>query len=135
MFGLKVKVFDKLETDMFPGGYHYHQHWDTMRSIIKGESNAYLIHMSWTENKVNKLLFLRQMGLWYVKDQCIDSSNSDVTSLVDGGVVSEASLIEPCCSVEPLFSCHFKDKPSIKPCPDAELIDPKRNRDFWGSMS
>lgn len=128
MFGLKVKVFDKFETDMFPGGFHYHQDWGTMRSIINGESNAYLIHMSWTENKVNKLLFLRQMGNWYVKDQCIDS---DMTKLVDGGVTSEGGLIDHCCSIEPLFSCHFKDKPSIKPCHDAPLIDKKKNRDFW----
>ena len=55
MFGLKVKVFDKIETDMFPGGFHYHQDWDTIHKIIDGTSNAYLLHMSWTENKVNKL--------------------------------------------------------------------------------
>ena len=61
MFGTKVKVFDKLETDMFPGGYHYHQHWDTIRDIVDGKSNAYLLHMSWTENKDNKLKFFRQM--------------------------------------------------------------------------
>lgn len=124
LFGLKVKVFDKFETDMFPGGFHYHQDWDTMRSIISGESNAYLIHMSWTENKVNKLLFMRQMGDWYVNDQCI----GDVSTLVKGG---DGSLIEECCSVEPLFSCHFKDKPSIRPCPDAPLIDPKKRKSFW----
>lgn len=132
MFGLKVKVFDKFETDMFPGGFHYHQHWDTMRSIVNGESNAYLIHMSWTENKVNKLLFLRQMGDWYVEDQCIEN---DVTKLVDGGIVSDGSLIGQCCSVEPLFSCHFKDKPSIRPCPDAPLIDKKKNKNFWAEIS
>ena len=61
MFGTKVKVFDKHETDMFPGGYHYHQHWDTIRDIVNGKSNAYLLHMSWTENKDNKLKFFRQM--------------------------------------------------------------------------
>ena len=129
MFGLKVKVFDKFETDMFPGGFHFHQNWDTMRAIIEGKSNAYILHMSWTENKVNKLLFLRQMGDWYVNDQCVDS---DVTKLVNGGIVSDGSLVDQCCSVEPLFSCHFRDKPSIKPCPDAPQIDPKKDRNFWG---
>jgi hypothetical protein len=128
MFGLNVKVFDKVETDMFPGGFHYHQDWDTMRSIINGTSNAYLMHMSWTENKVNKLLFLRQMGDWYVNDQCI---NVEMEALKD--IMKDGSLIEPCCSAEPLFSCHFRDKPSIKPCPDdTPLIDPKKKRNFWG---
>ena len=127
LFGLKVKVFDKRQTDMFPGGYHYHQDWDTLRAIIKGESNAYILHMSWTENKVNKLLFFRQMGEWYLKDDCI---GSDLTKLMDGGV-TDGSLIGQCCSKEAIFSCHFKDKPSKLPCPDSPRIDPEKGRSFW----
>mmetsp|Transcript_34215 Transcript_34215/g.72007 ORF Transcript_34215/g.72007 Transcript_34215/m.72007 type:complete len:614 (+) Transcript_34215:52-1893(+) len=130
MFGLKVKVFDKMQTDMFPGGFHYHQDWDTMHSIIKGESNAYILHMSWTENKVNKLLFFRQMGEWYFSDKCI---SNDLSNLIGGGdAVSDGGLVEKCCSQEPIFSCHFKDKPSKVPCPNSPLIDPHRARSFWG---
>lgn len=130
MFGLKVKVFDKVQTNMFPGGFHYHLDWDTMRAIIKGDSPAYILHMSWTENKVNKLLFFRQMGEWYVTDKCI---SKDITNLigVDGGEVSDGSLVEQCCSKEPIFSCHFKDKPSKVPCPDSPKIDPQRGKLFW----
>lgn len=128
MFGLKVKTFDRAKTDMFPGGFHYHQDWDEMHKIVKGESNAYLLHMSWTENKVNKLLFFRQMGEWYLRDKCIGTEN--VARLI-GGTVADGSLVEPCCSEEKIFSCHFKDKPSISPCPDSPKIDPKRGKLFW----
>lgn len=129
MFGLNVKVFDKLKTDMFPGGYHYHQDWTTMRKIVEGKSNAYLLHMSWTENKVNKLLFFRQMGEWYVKDQCI---GSDAANLMGGGdTVADGSLVEQCCSVEPIFSCHFSDKPSKHSCRDSPKIDPHKGGSFW----
>lgn len=127
MFGLKVKVFDASQTDMFPGGYHYHQNWDTMHAIISGKSNAYILHMSWTENKVNKLLFFRQMGEWYVRDKCI---GDDVSNLVDGNV-ADGVLVEQCCSAEPIFSCHFKDKPSKIPCPDSPRIDPLKRKSFW----
>ncbi|KAL7448519.1 hypothetical protein ACHAWC_003027 [Mediolabrus comicus] len=123
MFGTKVKVFDKLETDMFPGGYHYHQHWDTIKDIVNGKSNAYLLHMSWTENKDNKLKFFRQMGEWYLQDHCISND-------FQGEEVSDGSLISHCCSAEPIFSCHFRDKPSKKPCWDSPCID-KRCRSFW----
>ena len=155
MFGTKVKVFDKLETDMFPGGYHYHQHWDTIRDIVDGKSNAYLLHMSWTENKDNKLKFFRQMvchtcniimvvlcnillhqtlnilfflarflqGEWYLQDHCISND-------FKGEEVTVGSLISHCCSAEPIFSCHFRDKPSRKPCWDSPCID-KRCRSFW----
>ena len=115
---------------MFPGGFHYHQDWDTIRNIINGKSNAYLLHMSWTENKVNKLLFFRQMGEWYVNDQCISKDLSNLIT-VGGGKVTDGSLISQCCSKEPIFSCHFKDKPSKIPCPDSPKIDPNRGKLFW----
>lgn len=127
LFGLNVKVFDKAETDMFPGGWHFHQHWDSIRDIIDGNSNAYILHFSWTENKVNKLLFMRQMNEWYVQEQCI---TNDVTKLVEGGVVTDGSLILSCCSKEPIFSCHYKDKPSKWPCKDSPKID-KKGKLFW----
>ena len=128
LFGLKVKVFDKLETDMFPGGFHYHQGWDQIRAIIEGKSNAYILHMSWTENKVNKLLFFRQMGEWYLKDTCI---GSEASKLLEGGTVTYGSLAEQCCSKEAILSCHFQDKPSKIPCRDSPKIDPKKGRPFW----
>ncbi|KAL7531102.1 hypothetical protein ACHAXR_003850 [Thalassiosira sp. AJA248-18] len=128
LFGLKVKVFDKLRTDMFPGGFHYHQDWEGMRAIVKGESNAYILHMSWTENKVNKLLFFRQMGEWYLQDKCI---GSDASKLIEGDTVSDGSLVDQCCSKEPIFSCHFQDKPSKVPCRDSPKIDAKRGKPFW----
>lgn len=127
LFGTKVKVFDKVETDMFPGGFHYHQDWDTMHNIVSGKSNAYLLHMSWTENKENKLKFLRQMGEWYVQDQCV---GHDYITHIEGGQVTDGSLINQCCSAEPIFSCHFRDKPSKEPCFNSPCID-KRCRQFW----
>ncbi|KAL7493576.1 hypothetical protein ACHAWT_004447 [Skeletonema menzelii] len=126
-FGTKVKVFDKVETDIFPGGFHYHQDWDVMHDIVSGKSNAYLLHMSWTENKENKLKFFRQMGEWYVQDQCIGHG---YMALVKGGEVTDGSLTSQCCSAEPIFSCHFRDKPSKEPCFNSPCID-KRCKQFW----
>ncbi|KAL7434571.1 hypothetical protein ACHAXM_004154 [Skeletonema potamos] len=127
LFGTKVKVFDKVQTDMFPGGFHYHQDWNAMRDIVSGKSNAYLLHMSWTENKENKLKFFRQMGEWYLNDQCV---GHDYITRIEGGHVTDGSLINQCCSAEPIFSCHFRDKPSKEPCFDSPCID-KRCRPFW----
>lgn len=127
LFGTKVKVFDKIETDMFPGGFHYHRNWDLMHDIISGKSNAYILHMSWTENKDNKLKFFRQMGEWYLQDQCI---GHDYVALVEGDEVTDGSLINQCCSTEPIFSCHYRDKPSKEPCFNSPCIDNKC-RQFW----
>ena len=129
MFSLNVKLFDKFCTDLFPGGFHYHQDWDSMRDIIRRESNAYLLHMSWTENKVNKLHFFRQMGEWYFRDECIHNEMSNLT--VAEKQAADRVLVHLCCSKEPIFSCHFKDKPSKNPCPDSPKIDIRKGKVFW----
>ena len=60
--------------------------------------------MSWTEHKFNKLLFFRQMGEWYFKDQCI---NKDVSDLIRGSnEVTGGVLVNQCCSKETTFSCY-----------------------------
>lgn len=51
LLSLSVKVFAK-ELEEFPGGLHYHRKTNLMKKIMRGESKAYIFHMSWTENKV-----------------------------------------------------------------------------------
>ena len=45
-----------------------------MEKLVKGEMKPYIFHMSWTENKVNKMKLLQQLGEWYVRDQCVTKS-------------------------------------------------------------
>jgi hypothetical protein len=40
-------------------------------------------------------------------------------------------LIQPCCTVEPNFACHYRDKPSMKPCKDSPNIDGAGSKSFW----
>jgi len=121
LYGLTVKVFSRDEDD-FPGGFQYHQVTGKyMRRFFAGEAHPYIFHMSWTSNKDNKLLFLRQMGEWYVKDECVHKSVSDVSSLLD--TTTSHPFRAACCSSEPLFSCHYRDKPSREPCHDSPPID------------
>ena len=64
LFGMTVKVLSR-DDDEFPGGYHYHMvSGKFMKRLFSGDADPYLFHMSWTKNKDNKLLFLRQMGEW-----------------------------------------------------------------------
>lgn len=127
LFGLNVKVFDR-ETDQFPGGWHFHGKRDFMKKFIKRETDSYIFHMSYTANKDNKLLFLRQLGEWYLKDQCVEKTASDI--LGGGNALEKNALVEPCCAAEPIFSCHYRDKPSKLPCTDIDPID-KGGRSFW----
>ena len=125
LFGLKVKVFAK-EREEFPGGWLYHRQKQKMKQIMKGESNNhYIFHMSWTENKKNKLKFFQQMGEWYVDESCIGKFYNEIV-----GGDSSISMPTKCCLAEPLIKCHYRDKPSKIPCNNSPFIDSKQAA-FW----
>jgi len=115
LFGLKVKVLNRDEED-FPGGWHYHHSGmsSMMRDMVSGKASPSIFHMSWTSNKDNKIKFFQQMGDWYVSEKCIANDNPSQ---------------KECCLVDPLVVCHYRDKPSIKPCKDSPPID--KGRPSW----
>lgn len=115
LFGLRTKT---LPGEDFPSGFHFHRQPDLMRDIVTGKRQPYLFHMSWTDNRENKVLFLQQMGLWFVQPHC--------------AVLGEAAVKQgsSCCATEPLVTCHYRDKPSVIPCHDSPGID-RSGRSFW----
>ena len=125
-FGLKVKVFDKDETEYFPCGWQFYRRKDFMKSMLKGKSSAYIYHSSWTANKVDKLKFLKQLGEWYVHDKC---HSPVVDEIIKGGPV-DGELANKCCSAEPLITCYYSDLPSKIPCTGSPRKDPG-GEDFW----
>lgn len=132
VFGLRVKILDK-EEGLFPSGVHFHNRRPYMKQLMKGEADPYIFHMSWTQNKGTKLKFFKQIGEWYVKEECVEKIASDVIKVAsDGGAPLGPSfpLAERCCSSEPLVSCHYRDKPSKLPCNDSGTID-KNGKPFW----
>jgi hypothetical protein len=129
LYGLRVKVLSR-DRPEFPGGYQYHQKSGKyMRSVFDGHITPIIFHMSWTNNKDNKLLFFRQMGEWYVHDQCI-AKHVDQIQVFGSNEENDSVLSTTCCAAEPLFSCHYRDKPSIKPCPNSPPID-KGGKSWW----
>ena len=126
-FGLRVKVLSR-DMEDFPGGWHYHRRPDLMRKIMSEEIVPEIFHMSWTKNKDNKVKFFKQIGQWYVKDQCIASTKEKILGLdekADGD-----TLVESCCLAEPNIVCHYKDKPSKIPCKGSPSLDEGR-KSFW----
>ncbi|CAB9516554.1 Nucleotide-diphospho-sugar transferase [Seminavis robusta] len=124
LHGFKAKVLLR-EDEGFPGGFQFHsgRKKDYMRQLFAGQKDPYIFHMSWTLNKDNKLLFFKQMGEWYVKEECVSKKLDDIA--LAGG-----TAVDACCSAEALFSCHYQDKPSKYPCSDSPPID-KNGKDWW----
>eukprot|EP00540_Astrosyne_radiata_P020584 CAMPEP_0116836140 /NCGR_PEP_ID=MMETSP0418-20121206/7928_1 /TAXON_ID=1158023 /ORGANISM="Astrosyne radiata, Strain 13vi08-1A" /LENGTH=337 /DNA_ID=CAMNT_0004465871 /DNA_START=147 /DNA_END=1160 /DNA_ORIENTATION=- len=113
MYGLKVKT---LTRDLLPGGFHFHRDFDYMKRLFARQESPVLFHMSWTENKENKVKFFQQTALWYVLSDCLNNTAKVST--------------KSCCSKEPLVMCHYRDKPSAKPCPDSPQ-QVKNAKSFW----
>jgi hypothetical protein len=130
MYGLKVKVFSR-EGDNFPGGHAFHRRKPFIKDLIAGVVKPYIFHMSWTTNKKNKMLFMQQFGDWFLNDECKEKTASDILGpAYQRGNESGMALIQPCCAAEPNFKCHYRDKPSLKPCKDSPPIDGDKDS-FW----
>ncbi len=121
LWGLRIKTFDADDTNFFPAGGHFHLKKDFMKDFVTGklENDVYVFHMNWTGGKKEKMEYLMQMGQWYVKDTCKNevlqvmlTSHSNLTNTL----AANETIENTCCSKEALFSCHFRDKASIKPC-------------------
>lgn len=127
--GLRVKTLSGAE---FPGGYHYHRKKEHtfLKDIAQGKIVPYLFHMSWTTNKENKLKFLKQYGLWYLKDACERGGGVEAARALSGNDTGDRPLQSTCCSAERLVTCFYKDKPSAIPCEDSPTID-KNGKSFW----
>ena len=127
-FGTRVKVLSR-DMDEFPGGWHYNarKKKDYMKSIANGEIVPYIFHMSWTENKDNKMKYFKQMGEWYVGDQCIQQTQD---AIIGKGVHETGELSSACCLAEPNIVCFYRDKPSKIPCRDSDPID-RGMPSFW----
>lgn len=127
LFGLRVKTLGHAE---FPSGFIYHRkkgkgRWGNyFMDLYDGKHNPYVFHMSWTENKSNKILYYRQLDQWYLQDQCMDTELSKIP------LEPDSTFMDTCCSAEPLFSCHYRDKPSSRPCKDAPPIE-KNGLSYW----
>lgn len=126
LLGLKVKTLD---LEDFPSGFIYHRKKGKGRygnffvDFFDGKKDPYIFHMSWTSNKDNKILFYKQLGEWYLQEKCMDKELSAIP-------MENNNLPEACCSAEALFSCHYRDKPSSKPCRSSPPLD-KGAPSFW----
>jgi len=78
--------------------------------------------MCWTANKDDKLLYLQQLGEWYLPDSC---GNNELSSMR-----GDAGKMADCCLAEPAISCHFIDKPSIVKCDESPNRD-QNGKKFW----
>jgi len=63
LMGLKVYVLD---TTLFPSGQTYHEKKKQVEKIQKRTFRPYVFHMCWTSNRVDKVVYFKDIGLWFL---------------------------------------------------------------------
>jgi len=108
MHGLQVKTLNWYE---FPGGRDYHFNVDFVNDVIDEKKEIWTWHMHWALNRELKVKYMEQSGWWYLNESCASKPLDELLQEEDIG-----DLTSHCCSVEPIVSCHFDDKPSVQLC-------------------
>lgn len=100
LFGLKVYVLD---TKLFPSGQTYHENKNQVKKIIARTFRPFVFHMCWTSNRVDKVVYFKEMGLWYLpnavdhgKDVC-NNGKDMLQYALSYGHTSSASIRDKCC--------------------------------------
>lgn len=117
LYGLSIKIVSRED---FPGGKSYHHDKPYMKKWMEGELEPRAFHMCWTLNKDDKILYLQQLGLWFL--------GVDAKDLVRDGAG------EGTCLSEATVECWYPDKASDKRCKgqDHKLGTKDKNKPtFW----
>ena len=63
------------------------------------------------------------MGEWYLNDRCVGKEAHEISGAEseEKGKSKYGILPNHCSSAEPIITCHYRDKPSKIPCPDAPM--------------
>jgi hypothetical protein len=113
--GLRVKVFRHGVDNPFPGGIEFHKRafWDVFRKMFHNDTFPLIYHMSWTQNMEDKIKHFQQLGMWYLP------TSMDTCSGLD------------CCQTQANYICHYGERPSMRPCPEAPVPKLFRGPKFW----
>ena len=96
-FGLSVAVLPK---DAFPQGQVFHHNKAQMQQYVDGELKPYVFHMCWTANEENKLKYLKNLGLWFLKPTCSEDAFREEARAAEGNHLT----LDECCAATPAWA-------------------------------
>jgi len=69
-FAMSASRSKLLSLEEFPTGILYHHDLGYMKKLADHEVHPYNYHMCWTEGKPEKLIYLRNVKMWYLSETC-----------------------------------------------------------------
>jgi hypothetical protein len=100
LFGLKIYVLD---TKLFPSGQTYHENKKQVNKIIARTFRPYVFHMCWTSNRVDKVKYFKEMGLWFLppasssRSPDVCNAGKDMLQYALMNSAGRGSIRDKCC--------------------------------------
>ena len=91
LFPTSIKLLDERH---FPQGKVYHHSKSLMHQITTHKQKAFIFHMCWTKNKVDKLRYLKRLKMWYLDNTCSESMLAKPRALQD------PAKLHACCKLD-----------------------------------
>jgi hypothetical protein len=95
LVGLKIWVLDE---KLFCSGQAYHENKPLIRKIQAKTFKPFVFHMCWTDNRENKVVYFKDVGLWYLPDKEQDSMCSSPTGLSNLASIPGSNVRDRCCN-------------------------------------
>jgi hypothetical protein len=92
LFGLQVFVLNR---ELFPSGQTYHENKKLVKKIQEKTYRPYVFHMCWTDNRENKIVYFKDVGLWYLPDK--DPVCSKGSDMFKETQVKRVNIRDRCC--------------------------------------
>jgi hypothetical protein len=96
LIGLDISVLDG---ELFPSGQAYHENKKLVNKIIAHTYRPYVFHMCWTDNRVNKVVYFKEIGLWYLPEEKTCNIADDMLRSVKNSAAKEKdnTIRHRCC--------------------------------------
>jgi hypothetical protein len=76
----------------------YHENKPLVRKIQAHTFRPYVFHMCWTTNRVDKLVYFKDLGLWYLPEESAEPVCSHGTAMLAHVTSGKGGgLLDKCC--------------------------------------
>lgn len=101
LFGVQVIILDDRE---FPSGQMYHHQKAYVDQVKHHYVTPYVWHMCWTDNRQQKITYLKDLGMWYLQPTSHENGMCEIASEMLSWIQATGrSVLDECCIIGDYF--------------------------------
>lgn len=112
-----------LARNIFPSGQTYHENKKLVKKIQTRIFRPYVFHMCWTDNRENKIVYFKDVGLWYLPDNH-EGGTCHKASAMSTFIKSGGKIRDECCKRDK----YWPKEPDDVPAGEGSLEERKKGK-------